>query len=195
VSCRLCRRAAPNRTIRSHVEIADGDGCRLAGAGAGVVEEQQDAVIATALLSCAVWRGQERVDLGLVEIAETRPVIAFERDGADLAAPGNQLRAALADERRERMDRCQSLVARPDAAAAALLDVAEEAAHDIRRHLRHDQAIDGRLVVIGRKRDQESKRVTVTPLRIAGEVTLNDEMLEEEPTDPAARCTPSCVFM
>jgi hypothetical protein len=31
---------------------------------------------------------------------------AFERHRTDLATPGNQLRAALADERRERMDCC-----------------------------------------------------------------------------------------
>jgi hypothetical protein len=62
--------------------------------------------------------------------------------------------------------------------------VSEKAAHDIRRHLGHDQPIDGRLVVIGGKRDQESKRVTITALGIAGEIALHQEMLEEEPTDP-----------
>jgi hypothetical protein len=39
---------------------------------------------------------------------------------------------SAADERRERVDRCQSLVARPDATAAALLEVPEKAAHHIR---------------------------------------------------------------
>jgi hypothetical protein len=50
------------RPVRSHVEIANGDRSSLAGACAGVVEEQQNAVITTALLGRAIRRGQERVD-------------------------------------------------------------------------------------------------------------------------------------
>jgi hypothetical protein len=46
-------------------QIADGDRRSLAGACAGVVEKQEDAMITTALLGRAIWRGEERVDLGL----------------------------------------------------------------------------------------------------------------------------------
>jgi hypothetical protein len=44
------------RPIRSNVEILDGDGRSLAGACSRVVEKQQDAVITTALLGCAIRR-------------------------------------------------------------------------------------------------------------------------------------------
>jgi hypothetical protein len=106
-SCLAALADEPHRTgtVRSRIEIADGDGRSLARARACVVEEQQDPVITPALLSCAIRRGEERVDLRLVQVAQAGPVIAFERHGANLTAPGNQLRAPLADERRDGMDR------------------------------------------------------------------------------------------
>ena len=58
-------------------------------------------MITTALFGRAVRRSQECIDFWFVEVAQARSVIAFERHGADLAAPGNQLRAALPDEGRE----------------------------------------------------------------------------------------------
>src|SRR3989442_239636 len=42
-------------------------------------------------------------------------------------------------------------------------------------------------MVIGRKRNQKAKRITIAALGIAGEVAFHDEILKEEPTDPAAQ--------
>ena len=63
-------------------------------------------------VSRAIWSGQERVDLRLVEITQARSVIAFERHRPDLAAPGNSFWTTLCDEGCEGVDRCQTLIAR-----------------------------------------------------------------------------------
>jgi DNA-directed RNA polymerase specialized sigma24 family protein len=86
------------RSIGPDIEIADRRRGGLAGAGAGVVEEQQEAVIAPAVLDGTVRHRQQRVHLRFVEIAETGAVVSFEGHRPNLAAPGNQLWTSLADE-------------------------------------------------------------------------------------------------
>jgi hypothetical protein len=86
-------------------------------------------VITAAVLAGTVRRGQQRVHFRLVEIAEAGPVVSFEGHRSDLAAPGNQLWTSLADKGGQGVDCRQSLVARPDAASSALLDVPKKATH------------------------------------------------------------------
>ena len=76
--------------------------------------------------------------------AAAGPVVALERHSADLAAPGNRLGVALADKGGEGVNRRQSLVARPHAASSAFLDVPKKPAYYVRRHVRHDELVDGR---------------------------------------------------
>src|SRR5712692_2687579 len=175
------------RPIGPDIEIVDGRCCGLAGAGAGVVEEQQEAVITPAVLAGAVRSGQQRVHLRLVEIAEAGPVVSFEGHRPDLAAPGNQLWTSLADKGGKGVDRRQSLVARPYAASSALLDVPKKATHHVRRHLSDDELVDGPLVRIGHKRNQEAQRVAIAVLRVAREIALDDEVLDQKAADPTAQ--------
>ena len=110
-------------------------------ARAGVVQEQQHCVVATALLGAPVRAGQQRVDLRLVEVRHGCVSSLLVRDTADLCTPCNMLRAVLPDEARQSMDGGKALIARGDAAAARGLDVTEELPHQLRRHIDHRQSI------------------------------------------------------
>src|SRR5207237_9824898 len=101
---------ANNQHTTHHIQFADEQLCGFLGASSGVVEKQQQRVVATTLSGLTVRGAEERIHLRLVQRGDDRLGGLFKRDGADLTTPGNVLRTMLADEASQRMNRRQALV-------------------------------------------------------------------------------------
>jgi hypothetical protein len=132
-SLEFLNRARPQRTLplfatlaanfhrtTHHIQFADEQLCGFVGASSRVVEKQQQRVVATALSGLTARGAEERIPLRLVQKGDDRLGGLFKRDGADLTTPGNVLRAVLADEASQRMNRRQALVTR---GVALILDI------------------------------------------------------------------------
>ena len=104
----------------------------------------------------------------------------------DLPAPVDVFRTVQADEVGQGMDRRQSLVARRDAAAAFLLESCRKArTRSAERSSTPSRSIGLRSAAGGEGQEQ-TQRVAVALLRVAGEVALADEVLQQEAPDPRA---------
>jgi hypothetical protein len=100
------------------VQILDSKRRSLRNASPGIVKEQQEGMIAQALLRPPVRGRQQSVHLRLVKIGEFIPGKSLERDGAYFATPSNVFRTAFSDESSHRMDCCEPLVPRANGALA-----------------------------------------------------------------------------
>ena len=87
--------AADLHRATGQVEFANEQLCGFLGASSGVVEKQQQSVVATALGRLAIRGTQERIHLRFVEIGDDYLAGFFERNGTDLTAPGNVFRTVL----------------------------------------------------------------------------------------------------
>jgi hypothetical protein len=72
-------------------EVANSDTSGLGGSCSGVVEEKEKCVVAATLSSLAVWYGQQRVDLVLIEVRYDSRRRAAWRDGLDVRGLLNEL--------------------------------------------------------------------------------------------------------
>jgi hypothetical protein len=88
------------------IEVPHGKRCDFGRAGTGVIEEEEDRVVAETLPRGAIRCVEERIHLGLFEVAHHLAHRLLEGNPADLAAPREMLRAAFADVTGKRMDGC-----------------------------------------------------------------------------------------
>ena len=84
---------------------------RLAHACPGIVEEQQQRVVACSLERRSVRGRQQRIDLSLLDLGNACRDALLDRDHPELGGPLDMLRAALSDEAGQRMNRGEALIA------------------------------------------------------------------------------------
>ena len=117
------------------VRSLDPDLGRFIGPGPGVVQEQQQGMVPTALGRRQVRRREQGIHLRLLQVRDQRPRSLLERHRPHLPAPLDQLRRVQADEPGQGMDRGQPLVPGGDPASPLLLQVAQELSHTVGRHV------------------------------------------------------------
>jgi hypothetical protein len=108
----------------------------------------------------------------------------FERNGADLTAPGNVLGAVLSHEASQGMDRRQPLVAGVNPALPRLFQIGQEEAHQVRRYINYGQSVHGLVQLPGHERNQQRKGIAVTALRVACQIALGDKVFEQKTPHP-----------
>jgi len=91
---------------------ADGEFGSFGGASAGVVEEQEQSVIALALRASAIGHCEQRIDLGFLQVGHGGCRRSAQWDGVDLSSVLDELRHLAGDEAEERVDGCEALIAR-----------------------------------------------------------------------------------
>src|SRR5712691_8866422 len=124
--------AANFHSTTRHIQFADEQLCGFLGASSGVVEKQQQCMVATALSGLTVGSAEERIHLRLVQRGDDCMAGLFKRDGTDLTTPDNVLRTALSDEASQSMNRRQALVASGNRTLTGLFQIGQEEAHEIR---------------------------------------------------------------
>jgi hypothetical protein len=153
----------------------------------GLDRDQQQRVVATAVPAGGVRRGEQRFDLGGVEVVDGVSLVAFGRDREHPADRVQLLGVFERCELVERVDRRQAVVAGPWAVAAVLFEVGEERADQ-----RCVEVIDAQIarVLAGRGRgecEQQPERVAVGRDRLPAGVELRDQTLSEIRLDVGAR--------
>jgi hypothetical protein len=131
-------------------------------------------VFTAALRRAPIRAGQKRIDLRLVEVGHHGVSALLERDAAHLCAPVDVLGAVFADVTRQSVDGGQSLVACGNAAPSRGFDVAEEVAHQLRRHIGHREPIHGLVEAPGREGDELAQGITAALLGVMSEIALAD---------------------
>jgi hypothetical protein len=84
------------------------------------------------------------------------------------------------------MDGSQALVARRHPTASLVLDFLQEGSNLVGREVFNPEPIDRPPDGLGHEGQEQTKRVTVALLRVAGEVALADEVFQQEAPDPRA---------
>ena len=87
----------PPDTLAGQLHVPDSELNRFGNPSTRVVQEQQDGVFATALMSCGVRDGQQGVDFVFFEVANGWRGSLFPWDSGDLAAPFDLFGAAGGD--------------------------------------------------------------------------------------------------
>jgi hypothetical protein len=144
-------------------------------------------VIAATLGGFAVRRRQQRIHLRFVQIGDDCLAGLLERDGADLAAPGNMFRTVLSHEVRQRVNRGQPLVAGGNGTLPSLFQVSQEEAHQIRRYIHHLQSVHGLVRFANNERNQQGKGIAITALRVAGQIAFGHKVFEQKPPHPGSQ--------
>ena len=118
----------PDVGADAEVDVADAQADQFGDADPGLDHQHQQRVVAAAEPGAAVGRGEQRGDLGEVEVADGVALVAFGRDRHD---PRDRVRVFGMFERGEpveRVDRPEPGVAGAGAVAAVLFEVGEERA-------------------------------------------------------------------
>jgi hypothetical protein len=168
------------------MKIADADVCCFIGAGSGIVQEQQERVVATPLRGATVGCREQGIHLRLVEVGNWSLSGSFEGNRPKLSAPFDTLGTTLADEMGQHMDHGQSLVARRHAAAARLLQALKELSHTFSADVIEVELINRFMDFAGDEGDKEGQRIAVAALRVACQVAFAHQMLKEKAPDPGA---------
>ena len=137
----------------AEVQVGAGEPDQFGDPQAGLDGEEQQRVVASPGPGGLVAGGEQRVDLGLGEVGDQRPVEAF---GWDRQHPGDALGVFGVGQRGEaeqRVDRGQPGVAGADAVAALVFEVVEEAG-DQRRVEVGEVQLRGRACRCGRRRSR-----------------------------------------
>ena len=156
--------------VGNEVESADPQRRCFGDASAGVVKEQQERMIAPALLGAAIGSGEHCVHLRLVHIGEFVAGEPLERNGAYLAAPGDMFRAAFGDESCHRVDGGEPLVAGANGASSALFKMIEEAAQHLARQVEDIKTIHRLALLGGGMGHQQRECVAIAALRVPAQV-------------------------
>ena len=106
-------------------EVEVGDSCvrSLAGPGSGVVQEQEQRVVALPLGVAAVGRFEQGFDLRLVQVGRDRDPDSTERDPPDPCGLLDQFRCLAPDEAEQRVEGGKALVASRWRIPASLFEV------------------------------------------------------------------------
>ena len=154
------------------LKIADPHLCRFIRASTGVVQEQEEQVVAASLRGVAIGRREQRIHLGLFQVGDRRRERTLERDRSDIPTPFNVFRAMLPDEPRQRMDHREPLITRCQHALSLVLQVFKELLHIRRRDMIDVEFIDGFANLAGNERDEQSQRIAVAALGVARQMDM-----------------------
>ena len=113
------------------IDIGDSDRACLGGAGAGVVEEQQQGVVPFSLRRGPIGCRQDRVHLWLVEIGDADLNRLLDRNQPDLCTPLDMLGTAFADEASQGMDAGQTLIARCHGTVAGVFQIGKKRSNQV----------------------------------------------------------------
>ena len=91
------------------------------------------------------------------------------------------------DEVGQGMDRRQALIARGWSAAAPLFQIAQEGPNPLGREVFHPELVDPSAGLACGEGQELLQRVAVALLRVAGEVSFADEVLQQETPDPGTQ--------
>jgi hypothetical protein len=144
-------------------------------------------VVAAALGGSTIRRGQQRVHLRFVQIGDDCLAGLLERDGANLATPGNVLGTVLSHEARQRMNCGQPLVAGGNRTLPCLFQIGQEETHQIRRYIDHLKPIHRLVQLGGSVRNQQRKGIAVTALRVARQIALGNKVFEQKTPYPGSQ--------
>ncbi len=169
------------------LKIADAHVCRFICANTGVVQEQEEQVVAAALRGVSIGRGEQRIHLGFFQVGDGSLGCTLERDRSNTPTPFDAFRAMLLDESRQRMDRSESLVTRCQHAPSLLLQVLKELLHVRRSDMIDVEFIDWFVNLAGNERDEQSQRIAVATLRVARQIAFAHQMLKEKTPDPGTQ--------
>src|SRR5690349_13649914 len=92
----------------------------------------------------------------------------------------------FADKTCEGTDGCKPLVAGGDATVTRGLDIGEKKADRIGRDIHNEKAIQRPVMCLGNEWKQQAQCVAIAVLRIAGKVTFDHNMFQQETPDPWA---------
>ena len=79
------------------------------------------------------------------------------------------------------------LVTGGDFAATRGLEIGEKSTDEIGREIDDSETVDGLLLHLRDKWNEQSERVAVAVLSIAGEIALSDDMFQQKATNPWAK--------
>src|SRR3972149_985554 len=160
---------------------------RLVSSSAGVVQEQKHCVVPAALVSAKVGPAQQRIQFVCLQVAHKwmRPFLRC--DALNLTAPFQVFWAMRADESYQRMDRRKTLISRGDPTAATFFQILKESSGACWRDVFHVELVDPSVSDASNKRQELLQRIPIALLRIAGEIPLANEILQQKPADPGAQ--------
>ena len=176
--CRLCRgggRAGARRGRGAGAQVGG-----FLGAGAGVVEEQDEGAVAQRERSVGGQAGQQVLDLFAFEEEGFWRGGALDRDGGDLLADGEHFRCPCGDVLEEAVQGGQPLVAGADVVAAVLLEVAQEGHDLLEGEVGEGQAGDLAALGGGGECQEEPDGVAVAADRGGAQAFDRDEVVSEE---------------
>ena len=113
------------------MQVFDPKRCSFRCACSGVIHKQDQCVVAASKQVAPIRHSQQRIHLGLFQVAEFVPLEALERDGANRSTPRNLFRTMLGNKMGQSMNRCQPLVAGTNRALAFLFQMIREAGNTL----------------------------------------------------------------
>ena len=169
-----------HQRVLAEVKVLHAQAGDLLGAGAGVVEEQDQGAVPQRERAVAGQVAQEVFDLVAFEEPGFRRGGAFDRDGGDLLAGGEHVRGASGDVVEQAVQGGQPLVAGAGVVAPVVLEVAEECHHPVEGQVGEGQAGD-LAALVGRDEHQEQPHgVAVAAHRGGAEAFDRDQVAGEE---------------
>ena len=133
----------------------------LLDAGAGVVEEKQQNPVAKREPTEGGQAIEEHLNLLARDEVRVGQWRALGRNGGDLLAEVQGLRAAPAEVLEERAKCCEPLVARRDAVMPVLLHVPQKCEYPLEAEILELQPADGPARIVRDERKEEPQRVAV----------------------------------
>jgi hypothetical protein len=135
-------------------EVAGAEVCCFLDAGAGVVEEQDQRLVAECVAAAVRQAPEELLDLVAFQEPRLGRWDAFGRDRRDLLAGHQHLRGAGRDVLEQGVDRGEPLVAGADVVAAVVFEVTQEADGPVEREIADGQLGDPGALLRGDVNDQ-----------------------------------------
>src|SRR5262249_31256208 len=134
-----------------------------------------------------IRRLQECFHFALLQVRDQGPGRLLEGDCEYLRTPAHVFGTAQGDEVRQRTHRGQALVARRRRTSPALFQILQEVPDPVCREVFDLDPIDPLAGGATEEWQELAQHVAVTPLRVAGEVPLAGEVLQQEASDPGAQ--------
>jgi hypothetical protein len=165
---------------RLQLEIAPSEVRGLLRASAGVIEEQQERVVAPRVPARRGQGREERVNVIALEKARFRRGRPFHRDRGDALGHGQELRDAAAQVLEERVQARQALIPRAHAVTPGRLQVVQKAERAFETQVVEGQLGDLPARVLRDEAQEEAKSVSIAAEGGRAEALHRHEPVEEE---------------
>jgi hypothetical protein len=119
-----------------------------------------------------VWGSEECIDSAPFKISDRLVPAPFERHSVNVGAPGQMFQAVLTDERRQRVYRCQPLVAGRDRTLSRFFDVPQEPLYEISAYVFDEKFVRSFAQGRARECDEQPQGVAIAVLRVTSEVAV-----------------------